>query len=211
MKHTIIKLVILVTCAISFCTQQVQAVPITIEITGNVTSVTGSGAPDSIDIRSVFTGTYTYDTSTADSHSSPRWGDYRHDSGYGFEIFLGGLEFETVSTHVGGFGIDLWDDVLGGHDNLYDKYNVYSSRNSRLPNGDSYLILWRLDDDTHTALSSDALPVTAPVLSDWTRNSFVINYPNTWSIGGVVTEAVLIPEPFTAILMVVGVFFVRRR
>jgi hypothetical protein len=62
---------------------------------------------------------------------------------------------------------------------VHDYYTVFSDESISIPSVGFTInyISWNLWDSTHTALSSDALPVTAPVLTDW-------NY-NVLTIGGV--------------------------
>ena len=102
---------------------------------------------------------------------------------------------------------------------MEDGYSVYSKyENISIPSlglNSSY-IYWVLGDYDHTALSSDALPVTAPVLTDWEYNRLRIfifdsDLPgSTFGIEGIVTQATLIPEPLTGVLMAMGVLFLRR-
>jgi hypothetical protein len=182
---------------------------ITIAITGSVTSARGPGLPGTINVGDIFNGTYTYDTSTTNSDTPlSHRGTYIHASPCGFDISLAGLEFKTKPT--GQFSMQIYDNY--SFQSLFDEYDVRSWQNSPLPNGASYDISWQLVDYTHTAFSSIALPVTAPVLSDWKVNSFVIGPQNGFSIVGTVTQAVLVPEPVTStLLLVASVFLLRRR
>ncbi|MHC4283094.1 MAG: PEP-CTERM sorting domain-containing protein [Planctomycetota bacterium] len=184
-----------------------QAVPITIEISGEVTFVGGYDAPDTIHEGSNFTGTYTYNSSTIDSGG----GSYQHNSPYGFNISLGGYEFKTASSHIGQFVISIWDNHVNYSGYVFDEYLIKSYENSPLSNGvlvDEIRLI--LVDFTHTALSSSALPATAPVLNEWGTKSLQIYGPgNSLSIQGTITQAV--PEPLTGILMVIGAVFFRRR
>jgi hypothetical protein len=188
-----------------------QADPITIQITGEVTAFSyWRGPVINIPVGSVFTGTYTYDSSTPNSGTfSPQVGTYLHNSPCGFDISLGGYEFRTAPN--GQLEMDIWHNFVGKYGPVADEYYIRSGLNFPLPNGASYEMIWDLKDNTHTALSSIALPVTAPVLNDWGVNSFSIDYPNCFSIGGTVTQAVLIPEPVTGVLMVTGLLLLRRR
>lgn len=190
---------------------QVQATPITIQITGEVTSASGSALPSTIHVGDTFTGTYTYDSLTEDSGG----GHYVHNAPYGITISLGGYEFMTAPNHVGQFDMRIGDDSIGNGVNDY--YGVRSQyQNISIPSVGFNIdyILWSLRDDTHTALSSGDLPITAPILEDWDYNYFEISKfgdaPNIW-IRGTVTQAILIPEPLTGILMAMGVFFIRRK
>ena len=189
-----------------------QAVPITIEITGNVTSLGGytEAIPDSIYEGVAFTGTYTYKSSTIDSSG----GHYVHDAPYGISIVLGGYEFKTAPSHIGQFDMRIADDLEGN--GVWDYYLVRSYENVSGPSVDFIIssIEWNLWDSTHTALSSGDLPATVPVLTNWDHNVFKIHglYGTNLtglSIYGTVTQAV--PEPLTGVLMVIGVFFFRRR
>jgi len=186
-----------------------QAVPITIQISGNVTSASGSALPDTIYEGVTFTGTYTYDSSTLDSGG----GVYQFSSPYGFNISVGGFEFKTTPSHVDQFVISILDNYAP-YGNIHDDYWVQSYENSSLSSGaliDS--ISWKLFDGSHTALSSSALPVAAPILSQWNVNNLEICGPGTsLSIQGTVTQAVLIPEPATStFLLIINVFLLRRR
>jgi hypothetical protein len=207
MRHTII-LLIFVICAISFCTQQAQAVPITIEISGEVTSASGSGLPSSIYEGVTFTGTYTYKSSTEISGD----GHHLHDSPYGITLSLGGYEFKTTPSHVGQFDMWIMDDLL--LNGVKDYYLVRSHENISVPSLGLTVgsIIWDLIDNTHMALSSDDLPLTAPVLTEWDYNYFEIyGFDDLGGllIKGTVTQA--IPEPLTGVLMTMGIFFLRRR
>jgi len=217
MKHTII-LLIFVICAISFCTEQAQAIPIIIEITGEVKEIRDLEAypyQEIIHEGDTFTGIYTYDSATTDSSSSSDIGRYVQDSPYGFDVSLGGFEFKTADSHVGQFGISLYDNYST---QPYDRYLLVSHLNVPLSTGiPVYSIAWDLYDDTHSAISSVVLPTSAPIISEWPSNELVIGCGgdpggnHTLAIWGAVTEAVLVPEPLTGMLVAIGVFFLRRR
>lgn len=212
MKTKVITLA-LVTCCWA-CLNQAQAVPITIEINGNVTSVGGDvgSVPSTIYEGVTFTGTYTYDSSTSDSDASPYIGKYEHNSPYGISLLLGGYEFKTAANHIGKFHISIHNDDPQA--NLWDFYMAESDEIVSVPPvGFSVdYIRWSLGDSTHTALDSDALPVTAPVLTDWGYNALKIF--GSGDLGGLLIEGTVtqaVPEPLTGVLMVIGVFFFRRR
>lgn len=217
MKHTI-TLVIVVICAISFCAHDAQAALITIEITGVVKEIRDLEAypyQEIIHEGDTFTGIYTYDSATTDSSSSSDIGRYVQDSPYGFDVSLGGFEFKTADSHVGQFGISLYDNYST---QPYDRYLLVSQLNVPLSTGiPVYSIAWDLYDDTHSAISSVVLPTSAPIISDWPGNRLSIGCGGdpggnrTLAIWGTVMEAVLVPEPLTGILMAVGVCFLRRR
>jgi hypothetical protein len=198
---------------------QVQAVPITIYIEGNVTSVAGTGresVSDTIYAGVTFSGIYTYDSDALDSDPSDIYGVYQYDSPYGISIVIGGYEFKTTSNHIGKFEMQISnDDPLTGTGQPWDYYTVFSKTNISIPTDDldvSY-ISWSLGDGTHTALSSDVLPIKVPVLEDWNYNSLgIVAYDSldrSIVILGKVTQ--VSPEPLTGILMAMGVVFLRRK
>jgi hypothetical protein len=139
-------------------------------------------------------GKYIYDSTTPDSLPGyPSLGMYEHfTSPYGIELMCGGLVFKTDPNNVH-FTINIFN-------NFYyygDAYAPFSANNLDLSNGNKVdFIGWGLIDSTGTALSSDALPTTAPVLSDWTDNYILIDgYEpssyNYYSIEATVTKASL--------------------
>lgn len=186
----------------------VQAALVTIQISGNVTSASGSALPATIIAGTTsFTGTYTYDSSAIDSNpTNDKFGEYRYNAPYGINVSLGGYEFKTAPAHTEKFSVLL--DMYYG--NRY-YYTVKSSQNITFP-GDIAVeeIRWTLGDSTRTVPTSDALPVTEPILAEWDYNVFSISGPNLL-IQGTVEEAVLIPEPLTVALMAIGTVFLRRR
>ncbi|MDH4238221.1 MAG: PEP-CTERM sorting domain-containing protein [Phycisphaerae bacterium] len=194
----------------------VQATPITIEISGVVTSIRDlEDYPydEIIKIGDTFSGTYTYDSATANSSSSPSRGSYKHDSPYGFDVSLGGFEFITVESHLGEFNISVYNDHSLQN---YDRLIIESNLNSPLSTGISVdRIAWSLYDSTHTAISSINLPTDAPDLHAWGGGTFTIfcgGGPNaSFAIWGVVTHAELIPEPATLLLLGVGGLTVLKR
>jgi hypothetical protein len=183
----------------------VQAVLITIEITGKVTEGYGSLWGDGIHEGAVFNGTYTYDSSAPDTSDRSDIGLYVHDSPYGLNISLGGFEFETVPNHTGQFNITITDNGPNA-----DSYSVESNQNAPLSNGATVnTFFWSLHGPD-SVISSTDLPVEAPLLSQWPGNILFIYgkdvLGNGYLIEGVVTQA--IPEPATStFLLTMCIFF----
>jgi len=209
-RITILMLGVLLSCG-----GLAQATPITIAISGVVTDLWGSALPGTIYTGAGFTGTYTYDRDILDSAPSAQLGEYYHNSPYGINIVLGGYEFKTAPSHVGQFDMRIANDatVPPMGEGVWDYYLVRSNQNVSVPSvGFTILsIRWDLWDSKHTALFSDTLPITAPVLTDWNSNLLEISFGYGLSIYGTVTQAVLVPEPLTGVLMAIGVLFLRRK
>jgi hypothetical protein len=145
---------------------------ITIEIVAKVQYVYDPNdfLSDAIQVNDSIIGKYTYYSGQPDSNPNPQVGEYLYTlSSFGIELKAGGFVFKTNPINVE-FGINIyndWDLFYG----IQDCYIVYSNENMQLSNGllvDQ--IYWRLDDTLSTALSSDALPITAPELADWVQN-----------------------------------------
>ncbi|MFA6187058.1 MAG: hypothetical protein WC770_07610 [Phycisphaerae bacterium] len=214
MKKDVLKIVVAVLLC---CGGLSQAAPITIQISGNITSIAGYTAaiPSTIHAGVTFTGTYTYDSLASDSDSSVQRGVYQHNSPYGISISLGGYTFATAPNHVGKFVMIIKNnDTTNGVIDCYTVFSAYQNIPSIGFAPDS--ISWNLRDSTYDALSSDALPATAPVLTDWNYNVLSIGGvygPDLYglTIYGTVTQAILVPEPLTGLLMITGVLFLRRK
>ncbi len=114
-------------------------------------------------------GKYIYDSATSDSDPSPSIGIYEHTSSpYGIAFAVGGFIFTTDRNNVN-FTIGIINDDF--YYGIGDFYGVTSRNNMQLSNGILVnRIMWLLKDSTGNAISSDALPTTAPVLSDWPDN-----------------------------------------
>lgn len=135
-----------------------QAAPITIKVTGVVTSIRDlEDYPysDTVYAGVPFSGTYTYDDATLNTSIHADMGIYQYDSPYGFNISVGGFEFRTSPTHAGQFKISISNDSTW---QPYDRYIIESNQNENLSTG---LIVnsihWSLYDETHSALSSTSL------------------------------------------------------
>lgn len=118
-----------------------------------------------ISVGDNITGTYTYDSTTPDSHAAPTVGDYRHySSPYGITVNAGGFVFETDPSNV-----DFIIEIVNDHGTPpKDGYVLASYNNLPLSNGATVEeIYWALVDPTLSAVSSDDLPTEPPVLADW--------------------------------------------
>ncbi len=148
-----------------------------------------------IQVGDTITGKYTYESGQPDSDPDPTLGIYEYTSStFGVEFKAGGLVFKTNPGNVV-FEISIGNDHPYWYD-IYDHYLIYSQNNLQLSNGMLVKnIYWSLSDSTCTALSSDALPTTAPILSDWESNLLYINGDDpvdplkNYNIGANVTEA----------------------
>ena len=150
----------------------------------------------------IMTGSYIYESSCIDSSPSSTGGAYwYYSSPYGISLTSGGFVFQTDPDNVE-FLIGV-DDGTYGH----DTYLLRSYNNLPLSNGvEVDHISWQLDDYSGTALSSDALPTTPPVLGDWQDNYLRITfgYKGYSTMGVDVTSVELLPEPATILLLGLG-------
>ena len=127
-----------------------------------------------INVGDKIKGKYIYDSTTPDSYPGYQFvGMYEHfTTPYGIELKCGGLVFKTDPNNVE-FAITIFNDFYYYYG---DAYAPFSVNNLDLSNGNKVSFIgWALTDSTGNALSSDALPTTAPVLSDWSGNELFID------------------------------------
>jgi len=185
---------------------------ITIEIEAIVDRVSDDGnfLEGQISPGDLITGFYIYESTTPDSSPSVTIGRYEHSTPpHGIFLNVGGFNFETDTSNVD-FCIDIINNSISG--GLHDGYGLLSYNNLPLYNGVLVdTISWWLEDSSATALSSDELPTTAPVLEDWKSYFLIIRgsgHP-TFDIWAHVTSA--IPEPVSIILFGMGGLLIRKR
>jgi hypothetical protein len=188
---------------------------VTIGITGNVTFVADpAGVLDGqINAGYIITGSYMYDSSTTDTNPSSAIGDYQFNtSPFGISLNIGGLLFASNPADVD-FLIKVSNDY-----NSKDSFLLSSANNLPLPIGGGVTVApirWQLEDDTGTALNNDALPLTAPMLEDWQSvNALSITCRSSAGgarIEGTITDAYLIPEPASAVVLSLGSLFIGLR
>jgi hypothetical protein len=124
-----------------------------------------------INVGDVITGTYVYESTTPDTNSLPTVGDYRHTTApFGITLDAGGFVFRTDPNNVD-FVVEIANDHgIPPRDNylLGSSRNIFDISVPPAPIGPTFnQIGWQLDDPTHAALSSEALPTVPPVLRDW--------------------------------------------
>lgn len=182
---------------------QVLAGDIGIEMTATVTSVEDSNGllGGAVGVGDTITVKYVYNSDTLVSGS----GEYLYTAApYGIVIRMGSLIGQTDPTNVY-YYIGIGDSSAGSGN---DYYVVYSDNNISVPGGlDIDEIALQFNDPTGTALDSSALPLTAPVLSDWATCELLIsNMPDPgdpatyFSITATVTSAALATDPYDALL-----------
>ena len=168
--------------------------------------VTG-GAGLNIHVGDAITGYYTYESTTLDSDPEPTGGLYlNYGLPYGISLSIGGFTFQTNPNNV---------DIGIINEPGWDGYSVSSEYLLPLSNGTTVnVVYWHLNNDTGTALDSDLLPLTLPVLSKWNDNSLYINCGPRESdsvVIGEITDVYLIPEPATILLILVGAVLIRKK
>jgi hypothetical protein len=190
---------------------------ITFNITSQVTYVDDPyNLLNGLPVGTMMTGTYTYDSATPDFRPlDEHQGSYRHTTPpYGWYLTADGFVFQTDPGNV-----DFWVSVTNyDQPPKKDHYVVSSLNNLPFNNDVFYSIGWQLDDSTCTALSSDALPTTPPVLEDWNYKwgiQIIARYNDppfqtlAFRMESEVTEVV--PEPATFMLLALGSLTLLRR
>ena len=202
-KSKIMLLAIALLCGLILLPAPTKAALIKVEIEAVVDSVQDDGSylEGKIKVGDIITGSYTYDSSVTHLPGER----YQFDSPpFGVFLNVGGFAFQTDPTNVY-FEMGIGNDRPWGDTYFFLSFNNLSLSNSSPVDR----ISWQLDDPTGTALSSDALPTTAPVLDDWHANVLAFGADRRYGIQAHVTSA--IPEPTCIILLSVGGLFLRKR
>lgn len=193
-----------------------QAALITIEIEAVVDSVEDRGPGDGylegkIKAGDMIRGFYVYESTTPDSSPlDPVQGNYwNYALPAGIALTVGGFNFMTDPFNIV-FHVAIRNNIPPGGE---DGYAIVSYNNLPLFNAAPVdYISWQLEDPTGSALSTDALPATGPVLYDWGPVYCLrLEADRAYIINATVTSAVVIPEPASVLLFALGGFLLRKR
>jgi len=190
-------------------------------ITFNFTGTIDKGVTDpsnvlggDIHLGDTFSGSFTYDLTTADTNPLASVGGYQHNSApYGLSIDINSHNFRTDPTDV-----NVVAEVVNDHSSGVDAFNVISFNNIGAD-----IIAWQLEDATMTAVTDTTL-LTSFNLAEWSQDfglrieggvgsAAVFPY---FIVAGTVTSVTpaSVPEPATILLLgsaLAGLGFVRRR
>ncbi len=194
-------------CGLAFRPPAAEGALVTIQIEAVVDSVQDEGdyLEGKVQPGDTMTGFYVYESTTPDSSpSDPVQGNYwRYAPPAGIALTVGGFNFMTDPFDVA-FHVAIRNDIPE------DIYAIVSFSNLALSNGVPVdRIWWQLKDNTGSALLSDSLPTTAPVLDHWEANVLVFGADRRYGIKAHVSSA--IPEPASIILLSIGGLFLRER
>ena len=207
----------MVVLLLAVCSQAARATVIEIAFEGVVDQVSDlpvDWVSDAV-VGATFTGSYVYDSDTVNVSSDPLVGIYMHYSApYGVLVTIGNLVFQSDPCNI-----ELEVDIANNtNSSVDDRYGFSSSRgHNLLPDGTAgvnYAIWWVIRDDSANVLNDVALPLTAPVLSQWNYNMFEIDGPwnNSYGIRGHVTQVTLVPEPtMLGFVFLGGVMLLKRQ
>jgi parallel beta-helix repeat protein len=219
MRKTLRQLATRVAIVLSVCVAWAApsaAAPVTFNFTGSVTQA--SFDPDdpfsgSIDFGTTFNGSYTFDAAATDAIAAAYGGSYAASGApYGFTLNIGGHTFsiaDYLSVNVtNSIGSDFYAALAcaGGPSCVGDAIELY------------------MQDVSGTAINSDALPLTPPLLSAFGIAGFGLNLlidGNTVQVAGQLASLTCsagcggpvetVPEPATLLLVTPALAFLARR
>jgi len=193
-----------VLCAGLFGAACASAAPITIAVSGRLTSV-DAGLAEAFSVGQGFTFVYSFDSETPDIGAGPLFGTYRN----GVTDAVLSLAGRSFSAHSGTVGV-MNDN--GG----FDRFSVTAP----VPGSDAlgpaiggrfpYFVGIELTDSSGTALNSDELPLGAPVPADYDVRAFELAFATEFNsivafgvqrVYGIVTDSYEVPAPATALLL----------
>jgi len=208
MARKMVSIMAAAVCGLYFSATLAEAELISIGIEGRVTDVRGDLdlIVGKIKVGDIITGTYTYDSSMSDSQPEGYWGAYEYKTPpNGISLAIDEFLFRTDPENVD-FCITIYNNPPTAV--LFDQILVTSYSNLPLSNGVvPRLIQIGFFNRGRGPLSSDALPVTAPVLSVWEDEAVYLSVgPGVRGavVEADITSAILIPEPATLLLLGLG-------
>jgi hypothetical protein len=149
-----------------------------------------------------FSGWYTFDSETPDSSPSPGGGSYQGPANQ-FSIQVGEVLIQTPSN----VRIDVHD--IPEVDRYTSVWPPFESNGLMFPES-SFV----LEDYDGIVFDSDALPLVPPPIGEFERRSLTLiglQGDSVVSLQGVVTELTLVPEPASAMMLLVGTWSLLHR
>jgi hypothetical protein len=191
------------------------AAPVTFSFTGSVTETTfvpNDPFAGAIGIGAAFSGSYTFDTTAADSNPFPTNGSYMwFGAPYQFTATIGGFTFSTSDV--------LSVNVANG---AADQYSALACAGGPFCFASTWALF--LEDLDGTAFAGDALPSSAPLLSAFETALFTYSgvvddnqVRIVGQLGSLVCSAgcdpvgTPVPEPGTLVLVGTALAALRRR
>jgi len=172
--------------------------PLTFTFSGSITYVDDTAALTGITVGMPFTGSYSYTAGVVDSNSDPTIGDYDYAAmPAGIHVTVNGSTYETRPLMVE-FLVEV-SDRAPPPASTGDAYLLRSYSNRVVPGPTPVIdhIAWQLDDDTGTAITGDALPLTAPDLTAFSQAA------------GLTIEGCDMADPTFGCLMALNTFLIR--
>ncbi|MFN7938863.1 MAG: hypothetical protein U0R19_36375 [Bryobacteraceae bacterium] len=131
---------------------------ITVSFTGTITQVPVDDIFGDIAPGDVFQGAYTYDSTALDQIPGATTGSYSFTAPLGLTATIGQHLFDAT----GDLNIGIFNSFL-------DQYTVFAQNTTGLTIG------LTLQDNSATAILTDELPTTAPVLAGFTQAAFQLS------------------------------------
>lgn len=146
-----------------------QAAPITFEFTGEVTAVTSPSLRGVFSIGDPLTGSYTFESTTADTSAVVGLGFYT-SAVTAFSFNIGGYAGSGTDGNI----VVTLPPASALHGYRISSFSVTAPEaDGQLPSSFGL----SLSDFSQTALAGEALPLTAPALSDFDFASFSLGFP----------------------------------